>query len=237
MQLKLSKQKINYSYGSYNKIIGDKQAIRITEGCPHNCDWCYEPQKFKIFGIPNIERNKVLIYDMNLLSKPESYNIIKSLPTKLNGKHIFYEFVCGLDFRFMTNEIAELLYNGNFGRFTKKHFYKGIRLAWDRGLEYQYKMKDCINMLVKTGFKRRYITLFILNNHKITTFEDNMKKLDLCKVWGVQVADCRYDNQIKTFNPIAWTTTEMKTFRSKCRKHNQLINFGIDPEIKYKGVQ
>lgn len=231
IQQRLATPRVKYSRGYYNKVKGDSQAIRITEGCPHNCDWCYEPIEFKIFGVPKIERNKVLIYDMNILCKKEAFEIISSLPNKLNGKHIFYEFVCGLDFRFMTKEMAELLYSGHFGRFNKKNWYKGIRLAWDRGLEYQYKMKDCIEMLVKVGFKRSLITLFILNNHKITTLEDNMRKLDLCKVWNVQVADCRYDNQIKTFNPIAWTTTEMKTFRKKVRNHNQLVNFGIDPEL------
>jgi len=28
-----------------------------------------------------------------------------------------------------------------------------------------------------------------------------------------------------------WTEQEIKEFRHKVRKHNQLVNFGIDPEV------
>ena len=31
--------------------------------------------------------------------------------------------------------------------------------------------------------------------------------------------------------PIYWNYEEIKEFRSKVRKHNQLINFEIDPEL------
>lgn len=237
-QSRLGKSEMKYSYGPYDEIKGDAQAIRITEGCPHNCEWCYEPTVFKIFGIPEIKRNKVLIYDMNILAKPEAYDLISSLPDKLNGKNVLYEFVCGLDFRFMTKEIAQLLHDGHFGRFRKdkngnpKNWYKGIRIAWDHGIGHQYRIKDCVNLLTDVGFSRKSITIFILYNNRVTTLEENMLKLDICKVWNVQVADCRYDNQIKTWIPIAWSVNEMKYFRKKVRKHNQLINFGIDPEMK-----
>jgi hypothetical protein len=68
-----------YAFGPYSKVRGDRQAIRITEGCVWNCPHCYEPIKIKIFGIPEIVRNDVLIYDMNLLCKPEALRIIKDL--------------------------------------------------------------------------------------------------------------------------------------------------------------
>ena len=76
-QLRLAKPKVNYSYGAYNKFNKEEQWIRITEGCPHNCPYCYEPQKIKIFGIPEIVRNDVKIMDMNLLCKEEALDIIK----------------------------------------------------------------------------------------------------------------------------------------------------------------
>ena len=68
-----------YSYGPYNMVRGDKQAIRITEGCVNNCPQCYEPTALKIFGVPEIVRNHVLIYDMNLLCKPQALSLIKQL--------------------------------------------------------------------------------------------------------------------------------------------------------------
>jgi pyruvate-formate lyase-activating enzyme len=75
------KLKKPYSLGPYSKIKGNKQAIRITEGCVWNCPNCHEPTEIKIFGIPKIERNEVLIFDMNLLCKPEALEIINLLGT------------------------------------------------------------------------------------------------------------------------------------------------------------
>ena len=54
MQERLGKSKIKYSYGAYNKIKGDQQWIRISEGCIHNCPWCYEPTDLKVLEL--IER-------------------------------------------------------------------------------------------------------------------------------------------------------------------------------------
>ena len=68
-------------------------------------------------------RNEVLIYDMNLLCKPEALSIIKELGQKgVNKKVVYYELVCGIDFRFLTLEIARAL---------KASRFRNIRLAWD----------------------------------------------------------------------------------------------------------
>lgn len=56
--------------------------------------------------------------------------------------------------------------------------------------------------------------------------------MDLCKVWNVQMADCYFDNQLSpNIKPIHWTEEQIREFRHKVRKHNQLVNFGIDPEF------
>lgn len=221
--------KIKYSYGSYSKVKGDTQWIRITEGCPHNCSWCYEPQEIKVFDIPEIKRNKVGIIDMNLLCKHQALEIISKLgEIRVNNKVVYYEFVCGIDYRFLTDELAEGIRNSRF---------KTIRMAWDN--EYNknnmYGVKDAIDKLLKVGYKSKDITIFMICNHERISYKDCCKKLDLCKVWNVKVADCYYDNQINIFDkfiPIAWTTKQARDFRRRVRKHNQLVNFGIDPELK-----
>ena len=38
-----------YNYGPYNKFNDVEQWVRISEGCPHNCPFCYEPKEYKIF--------------------------------------------------------------------------------------------------------------------------------------------------------------------------------------------
>ena len=222
-QTKLMNPKVNYSRGSYNRIKGDTQAIRITEGCPNNCPYCYEPTEFKIFGIPKIERNNVLIYDMNLIAKPEALNIIKTLgKIKVKNKNVYYEFVCGVDYRFMTDEIAKAL---------KSSRIRNIRMAWDWEYTDQRNIRRAILMLLKANYKPNDIMIFMVCNWKIP-FEENCMKLDLCKVWNVKVADCYFDNQtFPNVQPVHWTLKDCKTFRQKVRKHNQIVNFKIDPEL------
>lgn len=213
-----------YSYGPYDKVRGDKQAIRITEGCPWNCPNCYEPTKIKIFGIPEIRRNHVLIYDMNLLCKPEALRILRELGEKrVNGKVVYYQLVCGIDYRFLTQEIADAL---------KKSRFKRVRLAWDGSYSGQRKIKRAINLLVTAGYKRKELMMFMLCNYKTVSFDENLKKLDLAKVWNVKVCDCYFDGVVfPHVVPRFWSMNECVAFRKKVRKHNQLINFGIDPEV------
>lgn len=224
MQQRLSKPTVKYTYGSYNKIKGSKQWIRLTEGCPWDCPWCYEPQEQKVFEIPEIVTHDVGIMDMNLLCKKNALQILQSLPIN-NGKNIVYEFICGIDYRFLTPEIAEEL---------KKHHFKRIRLAWDWFYKDQLKIKDALKILYDVGYKPEDLIIFMICNHPSISYQENCLKLDLCKIWNVKVADCYYDNQIeifKKFISIGWTTEQAKAFRRSVRKHNRLVNWKMDPKI------
>ena len=213
-----------YSYGSYNKYNDSEQWIRITEGCPHNCPYCREPTEFKIFGIPDIVRTKVKIMDMNILAKPEALELIKELGSKrVEGKVIHYEFICGIDYRFLTLELAQAL---------KDSRVINIRIAWDWDIKDQYKLKDALHKLFKVGYKSDSITIFMICNWKIP-YSTNILKLDLCKVWNVKVADCYFDNQIMPHVvPLFWKEDEIRSFRKSVRTHNQLVRFKIYPELK-----
>lgn len=222
----IPKTKIKYSYGSYNCIKGNKQWIRLTEGCVWDCPWCYEPTEIKIFDIPNIEKNDVGIIDMNLLCKPEALSILKSLPIDNSGKKIIYEFICGFDYRYLTHDIALEM---------RKHHFVKLKIAWDWHLEDQFKILDTLKVLYKVGYKSKDVIVFMICNHPIVSYDECMKKLDLCKVWNVQVCDCYFDNQIKIlkkFVPVAWSTNEAYDFRRRCRIHNQIVKRGIYPNIK-----
>lgn len=211
-----------YSYGPYNKFNDKEQYIRITEGCPNQCPYCYEPEELKFFGIPEIVRNDVKILDMNLLAKPEALAIIIELGSlKVNEKVVYYELICGIDYRFLTQEIADALHENGF---------KNIRLAWDWGFNTQLKIKDAVEKLIKSGYNSKDLMVFMICNWKIP-YEENLRKMDVCKVWRVKIHDAYFDNQLSpNFIPIHWTLEQMKDFRKKTRKHNQLVNFGIDPE-------
>lgn len=223
-QTRLAEPKVRYSYGPYNKSNKTEQWIRITEGCPNQCPFCYEPKEQKIFPIPEIVRNKVKIMDMNFICKPECIEIMKELGKKrVNNKVVEYELICGIDYRFLNYEIDERLWLDRF---------RNLRIAWDWEFKQQMKIRDALKILTKeVGFDSKDITIFMICNWK-TSYETNLRKLDLCKVWNVKVADCWYDNQTSpNIQPIHWTDKQIKDFRKKVRKHNQLVNFGIDPEV------
>lgn len=216
-----------YSYGSYNKFNDEEQWIRITEGCPHNCPFCYEPKEIKVFGVPKIVRNHVKIMDMNLLCKKEAIHIINELGDKrVNGKVVHYELICGIDHRFLSHVLAFAL---------KENRFKNIRLAWDWGYEDQLDIKVAIKKLLMAGYKPNDLMVFMICNWRIP-YKENCQKLDLCKVWNVKVCDCYFDGQISPkIIPIHWSSMEIKDFRKRVRKHNQLVNFKIDPEVSVNG--
>ena len=221
VQTLLTERSVTYSYGAYNKFNDEEQWIRITEGCPHNCPFCYEPTETKIFKIPKIVRNQVKIMDMNLLCKPDALQIIKDLgERRVNGKVVYYELICGLDYRFLSKFMAESL---------KKSRFVNLRIAWDWWFKDQKKIKNALWKLFKVGYKPKDIMIFMICNWKIPYIE-NLRKMDLCKVWNVQVCDCYYDNQIKKIEPVYWSEHQIRDFRNRTRKHNQLVNFKIDPE-------
>ena len=216
-----------YARGSYNKTNDIEQWIRISEGCPNRCEYCRESVECGIepiyLEIPEIVRNKVKIMDMNLIYKPKAIEILNQLGSmKVNNKVIQYELVCGIDWRFITQDKANAL---------KQNRFVNVRFAWDHQLSHQMKIKDCLNMLIKAGYKAKDLACFIVCDWKIS-YEDCCKKLDLLKIWNVQVADCWYDNTVSpNFQCNYWTLEQCKDFRKKCRKHNQMIIFGIDPEL------
>ncbi len=219
---------MEYARGSYNEFNEEEQWIRITEGCPNGCEFCRETTECGVEPIylekPEIIRNKVKILDMNLLYKPMAVEMMNELGSeRVNNKVVYYELVCGVDWRFMTQGKANAL---------KSNRFQNIRFAWDHSVLQQMKIKDCLKMLLKAGYRAKTMSCFIISDWKIS-YEDCCKKLDLLKIWNVKVNDCWFDNTTSpNFQCNYWTFEQCKDFRRKCRKHNQMIIFGIDPELK-----
>jgi hypothetical protein len=191
------------------------QKVKLTDGCPNGCSFCYEPKKEPFFyPIPAFTGDYIQILDMNFLSNPDALKILKELPKKT------YEFVCGVDYRRMTQEIADLM--------KQKGFIK-VRWAWDYGFSQQKNQSGIWKMFKKAGYRSEELSVFMITNYKIPINECE-KKLDLLKVWNVKVNDCCYDGGYKLAKPLFWSPEQIKRFRAKCRKHNQLVRFKIDPE-------
>jgi len=212
-----------YDKPQYNAIKGEIQRIELHRGCPwaDEHDYCYEPKIYEDFPIPELVKNKVQILDMNFLARKDALEILRKLEEKkVDGKVIKFEMVCGFDFRLLTEDIVKQIKKARFVR---------PRIAWDGPLSDQYKIKDAINMFLSAGYDKNELMLFMIVNWRIS-YEECLRKLDLMKVWGVKVCDCCYDGGYKYAQPEHWTAEEIKSIRVKCRKHNQLVLFGIDPQ-------
>jgi hypothetical protein len=76
------------------------------------------------------------------------------------------------------------------------------------------------------------IMVFMICNWRISS-EECCKKAYLCAIWNVKISDCYFDGQTSpNIEPIGWTEDEIVMFRKGTRKHNQMVTFGIDPEVK-----
>jgi len=228
------KKKIKYTLGRDNKIKGDMQRIRISQGCYRQCDNCYEPLEVELYMdvIDKIERNKVVLIDMNILDprKPVKEILNKLIDKRVNNKKVYYEMGCGFDFTQITPEIAHLIYKGNFGVFNRKNKWsRNIKLAWDRSINEQDILKKSLNNLIRAGFKSKEISMFIIINYRIPLSECDLK-LDFLKRYNIKVCPCCYDGGFKVMVPKYWSEKEIKYFSNKCSIHNQLINFGIFPD-------
>lgn len=215
-----------------NYVLGNFQIIKTSEGCPNLCPYCYEDNKLVVWALPKIKKNKVLINDMNFLWQPDIVQRIKELGVKrVDGKSVYYELTCGIDYRLLTKEIAELLSKNRFGYFSGEKWIKGIRWAWDYDYNWENskKQQKTFLMLRKAGYKD--LSVYVLANWKIPLAQC-LAKLDLFKVWNCKVCDCCYDGGYSRAVPDDWTRDEIDSFRKKCRKHNQLVKSYIDPELK-----
>ena len=156
--------KKTYSKGPQNIITDDFEVIRLSEGCPHKCPWCFEHKEigeaWKVFPIPEIVRRDVRITDMNLLAKTEALGLIKSFKDiRVDGKVVYPWLVCGIDYRFLTPEIAQALKDS---RFVNMH------IAWDWRYSDQKKIKKAVDCLKKVGY--RDISIFMICNHLAVSY-------------------------------------------------------------------
>lgn len=235
-QLMLTKEKkIKYTLGRDNKIKGDMQRIRITQGCYKGCANCYEPYEVELYLdiIDKIEKNKVVIIDMNIIDyrKPRIEILKKLIKKRVNKKKVYYEINCGFDFTQINQEIADLLFKANLGVFNRKNKWeKNIKLAWDRRLKDQTPLLKAIKYLEKAGFKRDQISMYMLINHNVPLWECDLK-LDLMKKWNMKVCPCCFDGGFKVAIPEKWSRKQIDYFSHKCSLHNQIMNWDLYPDI------
>ncbi len=172
---------------------------------------------------------------------------LEGMASHIYNNHDFNQGLCSGSFLFdamviipctmstlakLSNGIADNVMTRAGAVALKESRFQNIRLAWDFGFGDQYKIKDAIELLKKAGYKNKDLMIFMICNWQISS-EECCKKAYLCAVWNVKISDCYFDGQTSpNITPIGWTEYDIKTFRKGVRKHNQMVTFGIDPEVK-----
>ncbi|MFX0194895.1 MAG: radical SAM protein [Candidatus Hodarchaeota archaeon] len=245
-------------YPDYSLLGGDvdHHATHTMRGCIRKCSFCgvwkIEPKKLYktseelIKEIKSIGKNKVIFFDNNFLANSNIRQILSELvDLKVNSKPVTFECQSGLDGRLLERnpELAVLL--------KKAHFHN-VRIAWDNSLSDFQSIKKQLNHLTAAGYNPKDISVFMLYNYDIP-YEKMLKKVDYCKKWGVQIADCRYrplDSVKDDYDPSkyrygqtkdeyyihkrgGWTDQRVRDFRRKVRQHNIWIRYAKDKGLPY----
>jgi len=202
------------------------QWIELNRGCKRGCSFCYADPNYRVFDSPHIRANRVQIIGEGILYDPQIKEKFQALGNlKVEGHKIYYGLSQGVDFRLLDRETAVVMEQNRIGYINGKgKWYKGMRFAWDLGLEQTELAHKTISLLEEVGFKKKSIQVFLLVNWKIP-FSVCIEKLKLLREWDVKVDDCTYNTTKKEMKPIHWSFQELKDFRRMCRKHNQEILF------------
>jgi len=204
----------------------DYQVTKLSKGCPHNCSYCFS-EDFETVNMPvGFNRNRVLLVDENILAHPDFIVMLENFNKKrVDGKVIHFEAVCGFDIRLLDIHKAFAL---KYARFVKP------RIAWDGSIQNYGSVDHALNIFKSVGYRASDTSVFMLTNYKVS-FDECLLKLKHLKECGVKINDCCYNCSYDDPIPQYWTIEEIKDFRRRARKHNQLINFrGYDPQPSIK---
>ena len=204
----------------------DYQVIKISYGCPNGCQYCFASKDMKVYPTPPINRNLVKITDENMMVFPQAIEWMDELGSKkVNGKAVYYELICGIDFRNMSYEKALAL---------KRNRFINVRLAWDFGYVLKDRIENTVKWLVKAGYNSKDLSVFMLTNWKIP-YDECLKKLETLWQLRVKINDCCWNCSYRKPISAYWTLEEIKKFRKAARKHNHLVLFdSYDPELHRK---
>jgi len=245
-------------YPDYSLLNGsvDHHVTHAMRGCIRKCSFCgvwkiepqlhYKTSEELIKELETVAKNKVIFFDNNFLANKHIKQILSDLANlKINSKPVRYECQSGLDGRLLENapELAQLL--------KRAHFHN-VRIAWDNSLSDSPSIKKQLDYLTEAGYKPQDIFVFMIYNYDIP-YEKMLKKVEHCKKWGVQIADCRYrplDSLKDEYNPGkyrvgqteddyyihrkgGWTDKKIRDFRKRVRQHNIWIRYAKDKGLTY----
>ena len=178
-------EEVEHIYPDYELYdIKDTAFGFLTRGCPRHCPFCIVGDKeglisHKVADLSEFWRGQkhIEVMDPNLLASKEREELLGQL---IDSKS-YVNFNQGLDVRFLTEPIAELL---NQIRTKRIHF------AWDN---YEFntrkKLEDARKWL---KFERQRVVVYVLTNYN-TTIEQDLERIQMISEIGFDPYVMIYD--------------------------------------------
>jgi len=164
-------------YSLYPELTADTAYGFLTRGCPNNCGFCIVSQKegLKSFKVADLSefwsgQKFIKLLDPNLLACRDR----KELLQQLIDSRAYVDFTQGLDARFITREIAEML---------KSVRIKRVHFAFDLMKNEKAIIRGLRTYKEVTNISTDKAVVYILTNFD-TTIEEDLYRLQKVKELG-----------------------------------------------------
>ena len=144
--------------------------LASTRGCPNKCAYCctrtLEPEHYIAKNWKDhilLDKKYVMLSDNNISSFPVEH--LREVIEYCNEHKKKIYFNCGIDCKYVTEEVAEILGSA-------KYIYSGFRTAFDR-IDEDGTFQKAMKLLIKHGLAPSSITVFSLFN-----FDDKPRDAD-----------------------------------------------------------
>ena len=180
----IEKQFPDYSiYPQYDYAVGF-----LTRGCPRNCPFCIvgEKEGFTSYKVSDLDsfydgQKEIKLLDPNITACNDRIDLLSQL-SKTKAK---IDFTQGLDIRFMTDDVIDLILQMNV---------KMLHFAYDRMNQCELIERNLFNFQKKSGYKRNKVSVFVLVNYE-TTLEEDLYRLEYIRSLNFQPYVMIYDKQ------------------------------------------
>ena len=163
-------ERIYPDYSLYPELTKDTAFGFLTRGCPRGCHFCIVGQKegycsVRVAKLSDFWRGQknIVLCDPNLLACNEKKELLLEL--KETGSYV--DFNQGLDARFMTEELAEIL---------SQIKMKEVHFAWDKYREGEVVLAGLKIFKEKTKISQHKLIVYTLVNFD-TTFEQDLERI------------------------------------------------------------
>ena len=198
-----------------NEVLGwllTTAAVKLTDGCPFKCTYCFVPKVYKNFKPRPLDRclkelhllhklgaKNIAFYDDALLYKPEEI-LIGFLNEAIKKDYNFnFHSPNALNARFITRPLAELMVQAGF-----KTFYLGFESSSEQFQKrtgskvFSNELARAVKLLIDAGADPKNITAYQILGHPLGDLQQLERSMHFAHDLGIK-------NMLADFSPIPGT--------------------------------